>query len=298
MKIVLALGGNAFNKPSEPITQEVHMRNIEKAAEVVTEIVRDGHHVVITHGNGPQVGFLAELQRGREAFKLDALTAATQGLLGYFIAAAVDKRLGSGRTVVVVTRVEVDCDDAEFGNPTKFVGPLYTEEAVHMLSAKYGWKFRQDSRGGWRRVVPSPKPRKIVEIDVVKRLLADGYVVVAAGGGGISMCGGAGVEGIVDKDLTSALIAMEISADFFVILTDVDGVYLNYGKPGQKKLERVKVDELERYYAEGHFPPGSMGPKIQAVTQYVYATGGRAAVGSLDEGSSVYRGEAGTQIFP
>jgi carbamate kinase len=298
VRVVVALGGNAFNRPGEPITQETHLRNVDVAARVVAGIMQGGHQVVVTHGNGPQVGYLAELQRDNGTFRLDALNAMTQGMLGYFLVSALDKYLGRGRAAALVTRVEVDCDDPAFKNPTKFIGPLYGKEQAEALAQRYGWQFRQDPRGGWRRVVASPTPLRIVEIEAVKRLLDAGFVVVAAGGGGIPLCGDRGVEGVIDKDLASSLLAVELGADFFMILTDTDAVYLNYGRPNQRRLDSVGADELERYFAEGHFPPGSMGPKVQAAINFVKKTGKRAAIGALEEGYDVFRGIKGTQVTP
>jgi len=298
VRAVVALGGNAFNRPGEPITQEAHLRNVDVAARVVARIVQEGHQVVVTHGNGPQVGYLAELQKENGTFRLDALNAMTQGMLGYFIVSALDRYLGRGRAVALVTRVEVDCDDPAFKNPTKFIGPLYSREQAEALAQKYGWQIRQDPRGGWRRVAASPTPLKIVEVEAVKRLLDAGFIVVAAGGGGIPICGDRGVEGVIDKDLASCLLALELDADFFMILTDTDAVYLNYRKPNQRRLDKVRVEELERYFAEGHFPPGSMGPKVQAVINFVKKSGKRAAIGALEEGYEVFRGIKGTQVTP
>ncbi|ACB39584.1 carbamate kinase [Pyrobaculum neutrophilum] len=298
MLVVVALGGNAFSRPGEPVSQEGHMRNVATAAQVVARIVKEGHRAVVTHGNGPQVGYFAELQKGREAFGLDALNAVTQGLLGYLIAQAIDKLLGAGMTAALVTRVEVDCRDPSAATPTKPIGPLYPEEAARELEARFGWRFAADPRGGWRRVVPSPTPVKVVEVDAIRRLVDAGFVVVAAGGGGVPICGGAGVEGVVDKDLTSSLLAVELGADLFMVLTDVDGIYLNYRRPGQRRLGVVAADELERYMSEGHFPPGSMGPKVRAVVDFVKRTGKRAAVGALEEGYEVFKGLRGTQVVP
>jgi carbamate kinase (EC 2.7.2.2) len=298
VRAVVALGGNAFNRPGEPITQETHLRNVDVAARVVARIVQEGHQVVVTHGNGPQVGYLAELQKDNGTFRLDALNAMTQGMLGYFIVSALDRYLGRGRAVALVTRVEVDCDDPAFKNPTKFIGPLYSRKQAEVLAQKYGWQIRQDPRGGWRRVVASPTPLKIVEVEAVKRLLDAGFIVVAAGGGGIPICGDRGVEGVIDKDLASSLLALELDADFFMILTDTDAVYLNYRKPNQRRLDKVRVEELERYFAEGHFPPGSMGPKVQAVINFVKKTRKRAAIGALEEGYEVFSGIKGTQVTP
>lgn len=297
MLVVVALGGNAFNRPGDPITQETHLKNADIAARIVAKIIQEGNQVLLTHGNGPQVGYLAELQKGQEGFRLDALVAATQGLLGYFIVSSVDKYVGVGKTVALVTRVKVNCNDPAFENPTKFIGPTYPEEVAKSLAERYGWQFRQDPRGGWRRVVSSPKPLKVVESDVIKALVERGYIVVAAGGGGVPVCDGAGVEAVIDKDLASAVLAAEVGADLFMILTDVDGVYINFKKPGQRKLTSVSVGELEKYYLEGHFPPGSMGPKVEAALYFVKRTGKRAAIGALEEGYEVYKGLSGTQIY-
>lgn len=244
------------------------------------------------------MGFLAELQKGVEAFRLDALTAATQGIFGYFIAQAVDEAIGDKRTTTVVTRVLARCDDPAFKNPTKFIGPVYGEEEAKTLTGRYGWHFRQDPRGGWRRVVPSPIPIEIVEIEAIRRLIDSGFLVVAAGGGGIPTCDRRGVEGVVDKDLASALLAVQLAADILFILTDVDGVYINYRRPGQRKLDKVTKAELEKYLSEGHFPPGSMGPKVEAALYFLDRGGKRVAIGALEEGYEVFRGLAGMQITP
>ncbi|MEZ0318697.1 MAG: carbamate kinase [Pyrobaculum sp.] len=298
MRVVIALGGNAFNQPGEPIRQDIHLKNVEAAAEVVARIAREGNQVLVTHGNGPQVGFFAELQKEINAFRLDALGAATQGLLGYFIVSAVDKRLGPGRAVAVFTRTEVDCNDPAFTNPTKYIGPSYSEAEARALAERYGWAFQQDPRGGYRRVVPSPAPLRILELGAVKVLLESGFVVVAAGGGGVPICNDAGVEAVVDKDLATSILAEQIGADLLVILTDIDAVYINFKKPNQKRLGVVKVGELEKYLLEGHFPPGSMGPKVEAAIRFVKSTGKRAAIGALEHGYDVYRGAAGTQVVP
>lgn len=299
MLIVIALGGNAFVRRGRPLDQEEHLYNIDKAAELVAKLVSDGHKIVVTHGNGPQVGLLDELQLkgGRRYFRLDALVAATQGLLGYFIANAIDKALGTyGRAVAVVTRVSVDPEDPSFKNPSKFIGPSYAKRDADLMAQKYGFIMREEVGRGWRRVVPSPEPMGVMEVEAVKRLLESGFVVIAAGGGGVPTHSHFGVEAVVDKDLASQVLANSLGADAFIILTDVDGVYLDYGTERQRKLERVSADELLKYYYEGRFEEGSMGPKVLAAARFVKNGGAWAAIGALDEGYYVFKRERGTIV--
>lgn len=298
MLVVVALGGNAFTRPGKPIDQEEHLRNIEIAADVIAEIAREGHSVVVTHGNGPQVGLLDELQlaAGRRYFKLDALVAASQGLLGYLLVASIDKRLGRGRAVSVVTRVLVDEDDPAFKRPTKFVGPAYPKEVAEELARRYGWTIGQDSARGWRRVVPSPDPIAVVEAEAIRALLERGYVVVASGGGGVPVSERGGVEAVVDKDLASQVLANALGADALVILTDVDGVYVDFNTPRRRRLGVVTVKELERLYDEGQFPAGSMGPKVIAAIRFIKGGGKWAAIGALEEGYRVFKRQSGTII--
>lgn len=297
--VVVALGGNAFTRPGKPLDQEEHLRNIEIAADVIAKIAREGHYVVVTHGNGPQVGFLDELQliAGRRYFRLDALGAATQGLLGYLLAASIDKRLGRGKAVSIITRVLVDEDDPAFKNPTKFVGPAYPKDVAEELARKYGWAIKQDSTRGWRRVVPSPDPIALVEVEAIKALVERGYVVIAAGGGGVPITDRGGVEAVVDKDLASQVLANALGADVLIILTDIDGVYIDFNTPRQKRLDVVTVRELERLYEEGQFPAGSMGPKVLAAIRFIKNGGKWAAIGALEEGYLVFRRQRGTVIL-
>ncbi|WP_052886014.1 carbamate kinase [Thermoproteus uzoniensis] len=301
MLVVVALGGNAFVRPGMPMDQEEHIRNIRIAAQVVAKIAEeDGVRVVVTHGNGPQVGFFDELQllAERRYFRLDALVAATQGLLGYLLAESIDEILGPGRAVAVVTRTLVDEEDQAFKNPTKFIGPAYPREVAERLAAKYGWSVREDVRRGWRRVVPSPEPVAVVEAEAIRALLDRGHIVIASGGGGVPVSKRGGVEAVVDKDLASQVLANALGAEAFVILTDVDGVYVDFNTPRRRKLDKVAAAELERLYREGQFPEGSMGPKVLATLRFLRNGGKWAAIGALEDGYQVFRWQKGTVILP
>jgi carbamate kinase len=301
MRIVIALGGNALLRRGEPMTTEVQRRNIKIAAGAIAPLAA-GHSVVVAHGNGPQVGLLslqAEAYKGAEPYPLDVLDAGTQGMIGYLIQEELRNMLPPERQVAtVLTMITVDPADPAFAHPTKFVGPLYTKEDAGKLAAEKGWAFRQDG-SAWRRVVPSPKPRQILEIEPITWLLDRGAVVICAGGGGIptvhsSSAPGAlaGVEAVIDKDFASELLAEDVAADLFLMATDVDGVYLDWGTPRQRRLGQVTPEELA-----GHgFPAGSMGPKVEAAVRFAAKTGRRAAIGSLAEIAGIVAGTAGTNI--
>ncbi len=309
MRAVVALGGNALRKKGEPFTLETHERNARIAAESLYEFVIE-NEVVITHGNGPQVGeefFRNVFTQGKVfTMSLDFLNAETQGWIGYLIERSIREvfiRRGRSRPVAtLITLVRVDIDDPAFRNPTKYVGRFFSEEEARELERRYGWTFRRDSDRGWRVVVPSPEPIEVLNADAVSALLRAGYTVVAGGGGGIPVVieGGSikGVEAVVDKDLASARLASQIRADYLIILTDVEKVYLNYGKPEQRPLDEVKVDELEEYYREGQFPPGSMGPKVKAVLEFLRRGGRGAVITSLYSFREAMEGKTGTHIFP
>ena len=310
MLLVVALGGNAFVRKGERGTYEDYLRNSAVAAKAVVDLYAEGHRVVVTHGNGPQVGvvleWMAALRDRIPEQPMDVANAMTQGWLGYLLQQAIGNEMearGLTRKVVtLVTQVLVSPEDPAFRKPTKFVGPYYTREEAEKLSRERGWVFGRDPRGGWRRVVPSPKPLGVVEAEAVQALVEQGYVVIAVGGGGIPVVrrgeGLRGVEAVVDKDLASALLAKVLGADRLIILTDVDGVYLDYGKPGQRRVEVMTVEEAERWLREGQFPPGSMGPKVEAAIEFVRATGREAVIGALEDAPRVVRGEAGTRIVP
>jgi carbamate kinase len=256
----------------------------------IAEMIAQGWRVVITHGNGPQVGFI--LRRSELSLHelhpvpLDAADADTQGAIGYMFQKALYnefRRRGMRQlAVTVVTQVLVDRNDPAFQNPTKPIGSWMDEETARRRAAEQGWVVREDAGRGWRRVVPSPRPRRIIELPAIRALLEDGFVVIAVGGGGIPVVEDetgdlVGVEAVIDKDLASALLAIELRADLFLISTAVEKVALDYGKPTQRWLDRLTASEARRHLAEGQFPPGSMGPKIEAILQYL-DHGGKAAL--------------------
>jgi carbamate kinase len=303
VRIVIALGGNALLRRSDPMTTEVQRRNVRVAARAMAPLAAV-HDIVVVHGNGPQVGLLslqAEAYTGAEPYPLDVLDAGTQGMIGYLIQQELRSVLPAGRQVAtLLTMITVDPADPAFANPTKFVGPVYPKEAAEKLAADKGWAFRPDG-DAWRRVVPSPEPQQILEILPISWLLARGAVVICAGGGGIPTMHPAegagqlaGVEAVIDKDLASELVARDIGADLFAMVTDVDGVYLHWGTPEQRQLGRVTPAEL----AGQQFAAGSMGPKVTAAVRFVTRTGRRAAIGSLDDIARIVTGEAGTQVAP
>jgi carbamate kinase len=303
MRIIIALGGNALLRRSDPMTTDVQRKNIAVAAKAIAPLAAN-HSVVVVHGNGPQVGLLslqAESYTGAEPYPLDVLDAGTQGMIGYLIQQELRSLLQPQRQVAtLLTMVVVDPDDPAFARPTKFVGPVYPKEAADKLAGEKGWTFRQDGTS-WRRVVPSPEPQRILEIQPITWLLDRGVVVICAGGGGIPTTypsPGAGpltgVEAVIDKDLASELLAEDVHADLFLMATDVDGVYVDWGTPGARRLDRVTPEDLARY----QFAAGSMGPKVEAATRFVAKTGMRAAIGSLDDIDAIVAGTAGTSVVP
>jgi carbamate kinase len=301
MRIVVALGGNALLKRGEPMTSERQRANVRTAAVSLAPVAA-GNELVITHGNGPQVGLLALQDQAYdpdENAPLDVLGAQTEGEIGYMI----EQELGNLLPfevpfATVLTMVEVDGADPAFDNPTKFVGPVYEKEEAERLAAQKGWSIKADG-DKWRRVVPSPKPKRIFEIRPIKWLLEKGTVVVCAGGGGIPTMyqPGAdrkliGVEAVIDKDLCSELLARELNADLFVMLTDADAVYLDWGKPTQKAVRSAPAAEMAKFNSAA----GSMGPKVQAACNFAAATGNRSAIGALEDLSAIIAGKAGTTI--
>src|SRR5512139_1851012 len=273
MRIVVALGGNALLKRGEPMTHDVQRLNIQVAANALAPVAKQ-HQLVLAHGNGPQVGLLAlqaSAYKEVEAYPLDVLGAQTEGMIGYMI----EQELGNLLPfevpfATILTMVEVDPADPAFQNPTKFVGPVYEKEEADRLKGEKGWVFKQDG-AKWRRVVPSPMPKRIFELRPIKWLLEKNTVVIAAGGGGIPTMYEpgvkrklVGVECVIDKDLATELLARELSADLLVILTDADAVYVDWGKPSQKAIRRADPDSLSAF----SFPAGSMGPKVEAACRF------------------------------
>jgi carbamate kinase len=299
MRIVIALGGNALLRRGQPMTAENQRANIRAASERIAEIAH-GHQIVVAHGNGPQVGLLA-LQAAAyvdvPAYPLDVLGAQTEAMIGYVIEQELGNLLPEEQPLAtILTMVEVDRDDPAFAHPTKPIGPVYPRDHAVVLAADAGWSIAPDG-DGFRRVVPSPKPKRIFEIRPIRQLLDQGTIVVCAGGGGIPTMFDErgdlhGVEAVVDKDATSAMLAEQLEADLLVIATDVDGVYLDWGTPGQRRLERATPDELD---ALG-LAEGSMGPKVEAAAGFVRDSGKRAVIGSLDDLADMVGGHAGTVV--
>jgi carbamate kinase len=301
MRVVVALGGNALLKRGEPMTADVQRANVRTATPPLAAVA-SAHELVLSHGNGPQVGLLALQAAAYEqvdSYPLDVLGAQTEGMIGYML----EQELGNLLPLevpfaTILTMVEIDPDDPAFEDPTKFVGPVYDEAEADRLASEKGWVFRRDGEH-WRRVVPSPEPVRIFEIRPIRWLLEKGAVVICAGGGGVPTMYSkeaertlVGVEAVIDKDLASELLAREVDADLFVMATDVDGVYADWGTPEQRRLERVTADELRA----GSFAAGSMGPKVGAAIRFVDRTGKRAAIGGLEDIEAIVDGSAGTQV--
>lgn len=303
MRIVIALGGNALLKRGDPMTADIQRENIRSVAGHIAPLAHE-HELIISHGNGPQVGLLA-LQAACytrvEPHPLDVLDAQTEGMIGYMIEQELMNHLPHERPcATLLTMVEVDPGDPAFSNPAKFVGPVYGKEEMERISREKGWIFRMDG-DSWRRVVPSPNPCRIVEIMPIRLLIEKGVTVICAGGGGIPVVRVpgtsqrfSGVEAVIDKDLASALLAREVNADLLVMATDVDGVYLDWKTPRARRIEHATPGSLRKI----DFAPGSMGPKVEAACRFVEATGKRAAIGALEDIQELVSGDAGTQVTP
>ncbi|MEW6032558.1 MAG: carbamate kinase [Bacillota bacterium] len=307
--IVVALGGNAILQPGQKGTAVEQRANIRATAGAIASLVEMGHRVVVTHGNGPQVGnILIQHEAGSDqvpAMPLDVCGAESQGQIGYMIQQALRNELRarglSASVASVVTQVVVRADDPAFGNPTKPVGPFYPEDRARVLETERGWVMREVRPGFWRRVVPSPDPVRIVELEEVRTLSEAGTLVIASGGGGIPVTERTdgvleGVEAVIDKDLAGQRLAVGMGADVFAIFTDVDRVALAYGTPEQRFLDRMTLDEARTYLEAGHFPPGSMGPKVLAVIRFLESGGGRALIASIKQAAEALAGKAGTTI--
>ncbi|MCF1708263.1 carbamate kinase [Tabrizicola sp. J26] len=300
-RVVVALGGNALLKRGQEMTADNQRRNARIAAEALAPLCLD-HDTVITHGNGPQVGMLALQEIAFEEvedYPLDVLGAETEGMIGYMIEQELGNILPFEHPIAtILTMVEVDPADPAFADPTKFIGKVYTEAEAKAEAAAKGWTVKPDGKY-WRRVVPSPQPKRVFQLRPIQWLLEKGVTVIAAGGGGIPTMYEPGkdrhligVECVIDKDRASALLAREVGADFFVIATDADAVFLDWGKPAQRAIRSATPDALDRY----HFPAGSMGPKVEAAQDFVRATGRRAIICALADVPQAVRGEKGTTI--
>ena len=287
-----------------------HLRNAARICERLMTLVDRGYQLVITHGNGPQVGALLERDErrgdGLPVFPLDVHVARTEGSLGYYLQQALLNSLRRRKirrfVVTVITQVIVDADDPAFDAPSKPVGPFLTEEEARRREQEFGWAMGEDAGRGWRRLVPSPIPKKVIQRDMISEATAQGHIVVAAGGGGIPVrktAGGdyEGVEAVIDKDRTSGVLAREIGAELLVILTAVDRVYLDYTSPDRKPLGAVTLAECAAFIEAGHFPPGSMGPKVEAIQDFLLDGGRRGLITSPDHLSDALAGAAGTHFI-
>lgn len=283
---IVAFGGNALLRPEDRGTQEEQIARAKQAARWLAEIVRHGYKLIVVHGNGPQVGNI--LIQAEEAStkippqSLDLCVAQTEGSMGFLLQQAIRNRLEAigvgGEVATVLTEVEVDAADPAFKRPTKPIGPFFTRYRAEALERDLGWTMKEDSGRGWRHVVPSPRPLRILNITTIARMVDTAAVVIAAGGGGIPVVRGRdgqwrGIEAVIDKDFASALLAAELKVDLFIVLTGVPKVAIDFGKPTQRNLDRMTADEAQKYFNEGQFPPGSMGPKIEAAIQFVRASG-------------------------
>jgi len=301
VRIVVALGGNALLQRGQKPDAEVQEANVDRAVTALAPLA-EHHQLVLTHGNGPQVGVLA-LQSASDPnlstpYPFDVLGAQTQGMIGYWLLQSMQNHLPNRQVAAIINQTLVEAADPAFADPTKFVGEVYTQEDATRLAAERGWVVKPDG-SGWRRVVGSPRPQRVVETRLIRLLLESGAVVVCAGGGGVPVIRDEagqlrGVEAVVDKDLTSAVLAEALDADLLLVLTDVPAVMEAYGTPEQRPVLRATPAGLRALNP----PAGSMGPKVDAVCRFVELTGGTAAIGSLDDAPAILRGEAGTIVTP
>jgi carbamate kinase len=308
---VVAFGGNALLRPEDRGTQEEQIARAKQAARWLVEIVRNGYKLLVVHGNGPQVGNI--LIQAEEAStkippqSLDVCVAQTEGSMGFMLQQAIRNRLESiglaGEVATVLTEVEVDAADPAFKRPAKPIGPFFTRYRAEALERDLGWTMREDSGRGWRHVVASPRPLRVLNLNTISRMLESAAVVIAAGGGGIPVVRGRdsqwrGVEAVIDKDYASSLLARELSADLFIILTGVAKVALDYGSPNQRLLDRLTVAEAGKQMLGGQFPPGSMGPKIDAAMQFSRATGRNVLITDVEHLRDAMQGGDGTLVVP
>jgi len=309
-KAVIALGGNAIATTGK---EDIHEQfaNTRKSLAGIVELIQEGYNLAITHGNGPQVGnALLRVERTAQdipALPLGVIVADTEGGMGYMIEQSLQNRLyllGIRREVVtIITQVAVDPNDPSIINPTKYIGPHYTKKQAENLAINFNWVIKDDAGRGYRRVVPSPIPVKIVNRRTIRRLVDRGVIVIAAGGGGIPVyteIDGTyeGVDAVIDKDRASAVLARDIKAETLVILTSEENVYTNYKKSNQHALKHVKIQTIKKHLQDGHFPPGNMGPKIEAAISFLENGGSEVIITSLDRAKSAILGNAGTKIVP
>jgi carbamate kinase len=306
---LVAFGGNALIPRGEEGTQTEQLDNSDKLAEILCGIVQKSYDLILVHGNGPQVGnILIQVEEAVTKvppYSLDVCVAQSEGSIGYMLEKSLMNAFKRKRIqkdiVSILTEVEVRKEDPAIKNPTKPIGPFYTRYRADYLRMQKGWNMVEDSGRGYRKIVPSPKPLSILKIDVIKNLIQKGYVVIAAGGGGIPVYRDSkgkvhGIEAVIDKDYASGIIAKELDVDLFIILTDIDEVYLNYGKKNQKAVSSMSITQAKNYLSEGHFPPGSMGPKIEAAVDFVAHCHKEVLISSIDKVAEAMKGKAGTLI--
>lgn len=308
--ILIAVGGNSLIRAGEKGTVAEQWGNARRTSAAIIGLIRTGYHVVVTHGNGPQVG--AQLLRSERASDqvpgqtLDVCGAASQGEVGYLLAQSLSDELSAAHlrvpVVSLVTQTVVRDDDPAMKHPTKPIGPFYSRAVAEERQRQLGWEIVEDAARGYRRVVPSPEPVEIVELEVIRSLMSEGVLVVACGGGGIPVvrCGDElkGIEAVIDKDRASALLASMLRVDIFVISTDVDFVYLDYKKPDQRPLENISASELVAHYRAGHFPAGNMGPKVESALRFLKRGGKEVVITSYQHLIEAVAGRMGTHIFP
>ena len=310
-RAIVALGGNAITVKQIEDTIANQFANTRRSLHTIVELAREGYDLCVTHGNGPQVGnalLRVELTRGKAPeLPLGICVADTEGGMGYMIEQSLQNRLdkeGIKRQVcTVITQMVVDVNHPSVKNPTKFIGQFYSEDEAKKMARERNWTVKRDADRGWRRVVPSPIPLTCVEKEVIRLLLDQHVIVIAAGGGGIPVyidpvLGYEGVDAVIDKDLASAIMGREVGAELLLILTSVDRAAVNFGRPNQTWLDRVAVSELQAYNDEGHFPSGSMGPKVEAAINFIRHGGRRVIITSLDKAVEAMKGRAGTHIYP
>jgi carbamate kinase len=302
MRVVVALGGNALLQRGQPMTALAQHTNVRVAAKALADLARD-HQIIVAHGNGPQVGLLAlqgEAYDPAKPWPLDVLGAETEGMIGYLIEQELMNALPEGaRCATLLSRVEVDAADPAFEKPSKPIGPVYSAAEAAQAASDHGWAMVTEAAGGIRRVVPSPLPQRIIGLDAIKVLLDAGHTVICAGGGGIPVLRNAdgdmeGVEAVIDKDRTSALLALGLDADVLLLLTDVASVYQDFGGPDQRTVREITPSDHEKL----DLPPGSMGPKVAAAATFVKASGKLAGIGQLTDARAIIEARAGTRILP
>lgn len=309
--VLVALGGNAMIRQGDIPDIQTQEKNAEDTVEKLMVLVEHDFNLVVSHGNGPQVGNLllrTEMSKDKlPRMPLDLLVAETEGSMGYLLQQAFLNKIRMSEmrryVVTVITQVIVDPNDPAFARPSKPIGMHYSKEMAEELRRDFGWEMIEDGKAGWRRVVPSPRPLKIVQRHMIRHSANEGNIVIAGGGGGIPIMVDKdgryeGVEAVIDKDLTSSMLASEIKADTLIILMEEPQVCVFYGKPNQRALERVTVSQLTDHLAEGHFPPGNIGPKVNAAIQFVQRGGSRAIITSAEYLAAALDGQAGTTITP